>query len=265
MIIDSHCHASERWYEPVEILIQQMERNGVGAAVLVQMLGSFDAGYMVEAAARFEGRFAIVGSVRVEAEDACARLGAVADTLDGIRLRPSSRSPGPDPLAIWRCAGDLGLPVSCVGTAADFADPAFARLIEQLPQLVIVLEHFGGLARPDVGDRDAIAGSILALGAHPNLHLKLTGLGQLAPRLPDLDDAADIPLDLGSAPALIEDVIAAFGPERIMWGSDFPPVAAREGYANALAWPRAKLSHHSQAAIEAIFGGTARRIFFSGR
>jgi predicted TIM-barrel fold metal-dependent hydrolase len=29
----------------------------------------------------------------------------------------------------------------------------------------------------------------------------------------------------------------AFGASRIMWGSDFPPVAGREGYRNALQSP----------------------------
>jgi L-fuconolactonase len=28
----------------------------------------------------------------------------------------------------------------------------------------------------------------------------------------------------------------AFGPSRLMWGGDFPPVAGREGYRNALHW-----------------------------
>ena len=35
-------------------------------------------------------------------------------------------------------------------------------------------------------------------------------------------------------PRLIEMAYDAFGPRRMMWGSDYPPVSGREGYRNAL-------------------------------
>jgi predicted TIM-barrel fold metal-dependent hydrolase len=35
-------------------------------------------------------------------------------------------------------------------------------------------------------------------------------------------------------PPLIDQLLDAFGPERLMWASDYPPVAMREGYRNAL-------------------------------
>ena len=45
--------------------------------------------------------------------------------------------------------------------------------------------------------------------------------------------------------------------------SDFPVVASREGYANALNWTRALFAGRPQAEIDAIFGGNAERIFFA--
>ncbi len=44
-IVDSHCHVSPVWYEPVETLLFQMDRNEVAQAVLVQMLGQYDNAY----------------------------------------------------------------------------------------------------------------------------------------------------------------------------------------------------------------------------
>ena len=35
-IVDSHTHASTNWFEPVEMLLQQMDACGVEQAVLVQ-------------------------------------------------------------------------------------------------------------------------------------------------------------------------------------------------------------------------------------
>ena len=46
-----------------------------------------------------------------------------------------------------------------------------------------------------------------------------------------------------------------------MWGSDFPPVSGREGYANALRFTMDELAGKPEAALAEVFGGTARRVF----
>ena len=53
----------------------------------------------------------------------------------------------------------------------------------------------------------------------------------------------------------------AFGASRMMWGSDFPPVAGREGYRNALQWTVEHVLCHSEADKESIFGKTALSLF----
>lgn len=40
-----------------------------------------------------------------------------------------------------------------------------------------------------------------------------------------------------------------------MWGSDYPPVSYREGYANSLRFPLAELERKSEAELQAVFGG----------
>jgi len=263
MIVDSHCHASDKWYEPVETLLDAMDRNAVDAAVLVQMLGDYEHAYMLEAARRYPGRFVVVAGVRIERDDACENIRRAADAgLAGVRLRPGGRSPGTDPLALWRCLEELRLPISCVGKAADFTSPDFTALVKALPGVPIVLEHLGGLARPDVGDRSKMAEAVLELAQYPNVHLKLPGLGQLAPRMAELDPRIAMPLQMDGVMAFIDHIITAFSERRIMWGSDFPPVASREGYANALEWTRLSLGHHPASTLRSIFGETARRVFF---
>ena len=37
VVVDTHCHVSAYWYEPVETLLYQMTTNGVDKAVLIQM------------------------------------------------------------------------------------------------------------------------------------------------------------------------------------------------------------------------------------
>ena len=122
VIVDSHCHVSPYWYEPVESLLFQMNQNGVEKAVLVQYMGQFNNEYQFQCVRGFPGRFASVVLVDARSPDAVDELERLVEQgAKGIRLRPNTRSPGDDPLAIWRKAAELKLPVSCGGTSVDFA------------------------------------------------------------------------------------------------------------------------------------------------
>ena len=59
----------------------------------------------------------------------------------------------------------------------------------------------------------------------------------------------------------LEEAYAAFGPRRMLWGSDFPPVSGREGYRNALRLPLEQFAARSAEDRELIFGGTALALF----
>lgn len=261
MVVDTHCHASSRWYEPVDTLLFNMDRCGVDKAVLVQMLGSTDSAGMQAACRAHADRFVFIGAVDPQAADPVRAVEQAAESgAAGLRLRAAWRAGGEDPLAPWRAAERAGLRVSLVGPVASFTDGRLAEVAAACPRLPILLEHLGGLARPDAGDRDAALPALCDLARYPNIAVKLPGLGQLAPRLPDLD-AAPVPLDLHGVRPLLDAVLRAFTPQRLMWGSDFPPVAAREGYANALEWTRALLAEHWPDAVGPCMGETARTIF----
>lgn len=262
LIVDSHCHVSDRWYEPVEALLFQMDRAGVAQALLVQMLGQYDNAYQQECARRYRGRLASVVAVDAASAGACDQLRALAHNgAVGVRLRPMARSPGEDPLAIWRTAQALSLAVSCVGNPAAFCDPAFAALVSELPRLTVVLEHLGGTSAPDTDDssRAARIAVFEALARFPNICLKLPGLGELNPRQSGWGTEA-LPFDT-DMPATLVEALRHFGPRRLMWGSDFPPVSAREGYGLALALCRRAAAGLDDTGREQIFGGTARRVF----
>jgi L-fuconolactonase len=260
-VVDSHCHVSPIWFEPVESLLFQMDRYGVERAVLIQMLGQYENQYQVACATAHPDRLRSVVGIDWTHPKALDQLRRAADLgVAGIRLRPGSRSPGSDPLAIWRVAEECRLGVSCVGTVESFNAPEFADVIAQVPMLPVVLEHFAGQARPDeTEDARAARRKGLLLSRFPNVFLKVPGLGELMPRLtPPSDDGS---LFRPGARVLIDAAVNAFGADRLMWGSDFPVVASREGYGNALSGCREACAHLPQQARKAIFGETAIRVF----
>ncbi len=248
------------WYEPLETLNDQMQRNGVSRAVLTQPLGQTDNAYIQSCRRREPARFATI--VLVDPADAAAiahleRL--VDDGASGVRLRPSARSAGADPLAVWRAARDLGIAVSSPGTSADFSSDDFAHLVAELPDLTIVIEHLGSGNVPDTtGEQRARRRDVFALARFPNVFLKVPGLGEIAPRAADRNAA--FPFERTGL-AVLEEARAAFGAQRLMWGSDFPVVCSREGYAGALRFCLDAFAHCPEAERELIFGGVAARVF----
>ncbi|MFH1560208.1 MAG: amidohydrolase family protein [Chloroflexota bacterium] len=261
LTIDTHCHASPSWFEPIEVLLFQMNRNAVDKAALIQHRGQYDNRYLLECAARFPGRFAVVANVdtsRPDAPDTLVRW--AAEGVVGVRLAPMERSPGNDPLAIWRKASELGLVVSSLGAHEEYANNEFKNLVQELSDLTIIIEHLGYVGS---GGQPPYASyrKILSLSQYPNTYMKVPGLGEIMARpMP----AREPTFDLSKVPPFIDMAFEAFGANRLMIGTDYPPSAAREGYANVVSHLREYLSRRSVAEQEAIFGKTAALLFKLG-
>ncbi len=260
VVVDTHCHASLDWYEPIETLLFEMDRNAVDHAVLVQINGQFNNEYQFECVQRYPGRFANVVMVDPARPDAPQHLERLAERgAGGVRLRPTTRSTGDDPLALWRTAERLDLTVSCGGSSAEFASPEFASTIQALPGLRVVIEHLGSISQADTDEAQrAMRRTVFGLARFPNTFVKVTGLGEFSQRA--LPVPGGFPF-VQPIPLLLDEAYAEFGPSRMMWGSDFPPVAAREGYRAALNLIRAQLAAKSQSDRDQIFGQTALRVF----
>jgi predicted TIM-barrel fold metal-dependent hydrolase len=262
IVVDSHCHALPHWFEPVEVLLFQMDANGVEKATLVQVGGQFDNHYLIECVRRFPERFCAVVLVDTDRPDAPETLAQwVGEGAVGLRLfGPTVRSSGSDSLAIWRKAAELGIPVSVFGSPDEFTAPWFEHVLTELPDLPIIIEHLGRIGRHE-RDPDTTFRKVLELARFPNAYIKVHGLGEICPRPMPFPQ----PMRFPSIPPFMQLAYDAFGASRVMWGSDFPPVAGREGYRNSLRWPMEHIRFRNDADRELIFGGTALSLFkFSG-
>src|SRR6266498_324720 len=98
-VVDSHCHVSLTWYEPVEVLLFQMERNQVDHAILIQMQGQFDNSYQQECCRRYPGKFASVVVIDVNGPNAASDLERWArEGATGVRFGPTA------PMALFQAA-----------------------------------------------------------------------------------------------------------------------------------------------------------------
>jgi L-fuconolactonase len=248
-IVDTHCHIGVLKYEPVESLSFMMEKSSVEKAVFIQYAGNTDNSYMIESMADSPGKFQATMVVAPD-DDGTAVRDWAAKGIVGIRLALDSRSTGSDPLAQWRAAADLDLVVSAPSRVSKLLGNAFREVIDTFPDLQIVIEHLAGAGRdaeaPYNDFKDA-----MKLAERPNLSIKMPGFGEIC----------DVPLPFEPIPPLPELALEAFGPERVMWGSDYPPVSGREGYANSLSVPMDYFSGLSEDEREWIFGKAALKIW----
>jgi L-fuconolactonase len=120
-----------------------------------------------------------------------------------------------------------------------------------LPEVTFVLDH---LAAPPIasGDLTAWGRALLPLGELPNVSAKLSGLVTEADwhtwSIDDLRHPVELAVD-------------AFGPHRLMLGSDWPTCLLAGGYSDAIDAVRyllAELPEHEQ---DEIRGGTAVRLY----
>jgi predicted TIM-barrel fold metal-dependent hydrolase len=237
-------------------MIEAMDRAGVAKSAIVQASTAYghDNSYVAEAIAAFPKRFTGVFSIDMLAADNVDKMKHwLARGFSGMRLfTTGSTMPGqatwfddPRTFPAWQHASDTGTPVCMQMTPQGF--PQLRGLLDRFPKARIILDH---LARPNLvegppfeADKD-----FFALARYPNVYLKLTPLNVS-------------PANWGKATpeSFFGALIAAYGANRIAWGSNFP---ATEGtLAQILGKAQQALSFASASDREWIFGKTALALY----
>jgi L-fuconolactonase len=123
----------------------------------------------------------------------------------------------------------------------------------------VVLEHLASVNNP-TGDpnQTSMRETVFALSRFPNAHIKIHGLGEFATRTPILTEPFPF---VQPIPPAFEMAYDAFGPQPMMWGSDFPLVNSREGYPFALKLAMDQFKDKSEEDRAWIFGKTALKVF----
>lgn len=124
-------------------------------------------------------------------------------------------------------------------------------LAERLPELPMVIDH---LSKPHIKQRrmDDWLPQFKTAARHPNLYCKLSGL------VTEADWQHWTAEDLKP---YVQQALDRFGPERLMFGSDWPVCLLASDYAGVVALAQALVSGLSDAERAAVFAGTAARVY----
>jgi L-fuconolactonase len=148
-----------------------------------------------------------------------------------------------------RLAGERGLIVDLVLFPPTI--PAVLDLVDACPDTQFVLDHLG---KPEIRRRgwEPWASQLRELSKRPNLAAKLSGLTTEA------DHAGWAPGDLQP---YVEHALETFGPDRLLYGSDWPVVERAGGQRRWLEVLTSLLSGVTAEELRGIFSRNARLIY----
>jgi L-fuconolactonase len=242
---------------PAERAEAELRAAGVAHVVLVQAEDSVtDTEFMLEVAGAHDWVAAVVGWVQLD-DPALA-----AAQLDRFTGDPAFRGvrhlvhddPRDDFFALPSVRTSLGL-LAERGLPLDVPDAwprhltATAELAGALPGLTVVLDHLGKPphGKPDFPRwREAFA----AVAARPNTVAKVSGL----------QVAGETFTVAGIRPAW-ETALELFGPDRLLWGSDWPMTLLTAGYAGTWDVMSRLVGELTAEEQNKILAGTAQRVY----
>ena len=209
-----------------ESLLGLMRANGVSRTVIVQVIHyKFDNRYLASVLRQYPDLFQ--GVCRVDpldpaAPDSLSQLAGQA--FRGVRLSPAGNASGDwfrGPLMppLWKRCEQLKLPMTVLAPITRM--PEVSALLEKLPDLTVVIDHMADcpIDQPEELEK------LIALKRYPNLFVKISHTWSISRQpYPWLD-----------VQEFVKRLHAAFGPERLMWATDWPVVEGWSTYDKALA------------------------------
>lgn len=247
-----------RTFEPDE-LEPLLERCGVECTILVQgACSDRDTDALLEHAAARAWIGAVVAWLPLASPDATrTRLGEIGDAqkLRGVRHLIHNES---DPHWILQDAvleslallEERGLILELPVVYPRHLDDA-ALLARTFPRLTIVVDHLG---KPPIGtdEMPRWAAQLRGAAGEPNMAAKLSGLNTC------IASAAWSADDLREPTAIAVD---CFGPDRLLFGSDWPVCLMNGSYEKVVSETRRVLDAVAPDHADAILEGTARRLY----
>lgn len=236
------------------------EAAGVNTTVLVQTVASVDETRDFLRLAEEDPLVgAVTGWVDLTSPGVADELAGIRDAPGGSYLRAIRHGVQAEPDAEWLARDDVRRGLAVLADAGltyelltypIHLDVSIAT-VRALPGLSFVLDH---CSKPRIADDEfePWASGIRELATLPNVTCKLSGL------VTEADWSGWTPASLRP---YADVVLEEFGPERVMFGSDWPVCLLASSYADWVAAAEELTSGLSDDERTAVFGTTARRVY----
>ena len=244
----------------VDDLLPEAQPHAVRTTVLVQTVTvAAETPEFLAIAERSELVAGVVGWTDLTRPDVGDRLAALRALPGGRHLAGIRHQVQGEPDPEWLLRAEVRRGLTAVADAGLVYDlvvlehqlPACVRAAAELPQLTFVLDHLG---KPPIaaGTLEPWATRIRALAALPNTVCKLSGM---------VTEAAWDSWTVDDLAPYAATVLEAFGPARVMFGSDWPVCTLAAPYAAVVRAARQLTAHLGEAERAEVFAGTAARVY----
>jgi predicted TIM-barrel fold metal-dependent hydrolase len=267
-IIDPHVHvwkhdprypwAKETTHPPEknatpDMLLELMGANGVARTVIIQVIHyRWDNSYAADVLRHYPKYFRGVARVNPESPAAPDDLSRLVEEqgFQGVRLSPAADASGDwirGPLMppLWKRCQDLKVPMTIL-TAINRM-PDISVLADKFPDLTIVIDHMADCP----ADRPDELKKLQALARYPRIFVKVSHTWSVSKE----------PYPYRDAQEQVHRLYDSFGPQRLMWGTDWPLVEAHCGYAKALAMVRDEMKFLNEEDKRWMLSRTVERVW----
>lgn len=209
-----------------ETLLGLMKANGVSKTVIIQVIHyRYDNRFLADVLKQYPGTF--LGVCRVDPSDPASpdHLSALTEQgFRGVRISPAGNESGDwfrGPLMppLWKRCGELKVPMTVLAPITRMPD--VARLLEKMPELMVVIDHMADCPI----DQPQELEKLIALKRYPNVFVKISHTWSISKQ----------PYPWFDAQEYVNRLYQAFGPQRLMWATDWPIIEGHSEYAKALA------------------------------
>lgn len=239
-----------------EDILELAKPSGVNRFILVQMsYYGFDNSYMVDVIHRAPHIFKGIAVIDWRDKNPDVTMRALAkEGIRGFRIYPDGASSsrwldGNGFDAMFRCAAQERLAI-CPLIDPE-ALPSIDQQCQKFPDTPIIIDHLARIGmQGKIRDRDIR--ELCMLARHPHVQVKVSAFYALGQKKPPHLDLAH----------LIRRVYEAFGPNRLMWGSDCPFQIAAETYEDSISLIRDLLPFLSTEDQDWMLRHAAEDFFF---
>lgn len=274
MIIDCHTHAWEYWpYEPpvpdpasrgrVEQLLWEMDRNKVDKAVLVCARidhNPHNNDYGLASVQQYPQRLLMFADVDCSWSDTYhtpGGAGRLEEAAKKYQLKGYTHYlkgdydwfEAAEGLAFFEKTAQLGL-IASLALGAGW-HPALRKLARRFPSVVFLCHHMAGARAAEPPPHPNLQ-EVLKSAAVPNIYIKLSGFHYVS------QVSWDFPYS--DTLWIVRKLYEHYGPQRLCWASDYPPVLWCMTYQQSLEAVRTHCPFIPAQDQELILGGNMQRL-----
>ena len=237
-----------------ETLLRHARPSGVSRIVMVQ-IGNYgpDNSILTDTIERFPGVFGGIGQVDHEGQTIESDMkGLLEEGITGFRIGAGAdvdtwlQHSGYE--TMFKVAAQTGQAICPITHPPGV--PEIDRMCGEYPETTVVIDHMTRLAEMQPAN-DHNINQLCDLARFPNVYVKISRLHSQGKKTPPYEDLIPV----------INRIIDAFGPDRLMWGSDSPYQVVLATYEDSISLVRDKLGL-SETDKQKILNDTPAKLFF---